>query len=258
MGEGLMSNASATLAPMLGKLQLRKELTSDEQNALLGLPYQLQTIDAGKYIVDEGEDAEHACLLLSGYAYRQKLAVNGARSISALHMTGKIVDLQNSLLGHADHSVRALTHCTIARIPREALIALAQEMPNVGLALWYDTLVDASICREWILNNARRKAQTRLAHFFCEFGMRLEFWGLGDKSNYRLPLTQEQLADVTGMTPVHVNRSLQALEADGLIGRALRSIVVQDWQRLKAAGDFQEAYLHLPATAPKRAETFGP
>lgn len=161
-------------------------------------------------------------------------------------MKGDVVDLQNSLLGEADHSVRVLTRAEVAFIPREAIVELAFRLSNVGLAMWYDTLVDGSIFREWILNIARRDAQTRIAHLLCEFGVRLEALGLGDRSSYELPMTQEQLADATGLTSVHVNRSLMDLEARGLIARTVRYVVVSDWARLETAGDFDPAYLHLP------------
>lgn len=160
-------------------------------------------------------------------------------------MKGDVVDLQNSLLGQADHSVQALSRAEVAFIPRGAIIELAFRLPNVGLAMWYDTLVDGSIFREWILNIARRDAQTRIAHLLCEFGVRLEALGMGDRSSYELPMSQDQLADATGLTAVHVNRSLMELEARGLITRTIRYVAVADWPNLKEAGEFDEAYLHL-------------
>jgi CRP-like cAMP-binding protein len=160
-------------------------------------------------------------------------------------MRGDVVDLQNSLLGVADHSVQALTQAEIASIPREAILEIAFRFPAVGMAMWYDTLVDASIFREWILNVARRDSSTRIAHLLCEFGVRLESLGLGDRLSYELPMTQEQLADATGLTPVHVNRTLMELEARGLITRTVRYVAVADWTSLQRAGDFSDAYLHL-------------
>jgi CRP-like cAMP-binding protein len=74
----------------------------------------------------------------------------------------------------------------------------------------------------------------------------LKVAGLGEETHYELPMTQEQLADATGMTSVHVNRSLKGLEADGLIGRSTpRSIQIGDWRRLASTGDFNPTYLHL-------------
>ncbi|HEX8642940.1 MAG TPA: Crp/Fnr family transcriptional regulator [Allosphingosinicella sp.] len=230
---------------MVRKLQLWKELDRQEEEAVLALPHTIRTVEPGRYIVREGEAVDHSCLLLSGFAYRQKVTGEGGRSISAIHMRGDVVDLQNSLLGVADHSVQALTQAEIASIPREAILEIAFRFPAVGMAMWYDTLVDASIFREWILNVARRDSSTRIAHLLCEFGVRLESLGLGDRLSYELPMTQEQLADATGLTPVHVNRTLMELEARGLITRTVRYVAVADWTSLQRAGDFSDAYLHL-------------
>ncbi|MEO6225571.1 MAG: Crp/Fnr family transcriptional regulator [Sphingomicrobium sp.] len=235
----------SSLAPLVRKLELWKRLDVGEQEALLALPNQVQMFEAGKFFVSEGEPVNEACLLLSGFAFRQKVTREGRRSISAIHMKGDLVDLQNSLLGYADHSVQALTRGRVALIPRQAIIELAFRMPNVGMAMWYDTLVDASIFREWILNVARRDAPTRIAHLLCEFGLRLEALGLGQRSSYELPMTQDQLADATGLTSVHVNRTLMELEKRGLIVRTVRSVVVSDWPNLKDAGEFDAAYLHM-------------
>jgi CRP-like cAMP-binding protein len=109
-----------------------------------------------------------------------------------------------------------------------------------------ETLIDGSIFREWITNIGRRDARTRVAHLLCEFALRLKVAGLGEQTNYELPMTQEQLADATGLTPVHINRTIKSLEADRLIDRtSARSIAIGDWRRLAEAGDFQSGYLHL-------------
>ena len=103
--------------------------------------------------------------------------------------------------------------------------------------------------REWITNVARRDASTRLAHVLCEIGVRLEATRTGERDSFELPMTQDQLADATGMTAVHVNRSLMDLERQGLFTRSVRHIVVPDWRRLAEAGDFDAAYLHLRPSA---------
>lgn len=238
--------ASSSLTPMLTKLQLWATLDETEQAAVLALPHSVERVEAAKYIVREGDKAKYSCLLISGFAYRHKILGDGSRSINAIQMRGDIVDLQNSLLGSADHSVQALTAAEVALIPREAVQALAVRHPNVGMAMWYDTLVDGSIFREWIANVARRDASTRIAHLLCEFAIRLEANGLGDRLSYELPMTQEQLADATGLTAVHVNRTLKDLEARGLITRTVRYVGIADWDKLERAADFSSAYLHLP------------
>jgi CRP-like cAMP-binding protein len=160
-------------------------------------------------------------------------------------MRGDVVDLQNSILGTADHSVQMLTKGELAVIPRDHVRRLALEHPRVGMAMWQDTLVDASIFREWVANVGRRNALSRIAHLLCEFSIRLEIAGLGEHTNYELPMTQEDLADAVGLTSVHVNRTLKALEQEALIARSHRTFRIEDWHRLADVGDFDPTYLHL-------------
>jgi CRP-like cAMP-binding protein len=241
----MVDQTSHPLEPMLRKLQQWRKLSEQEREAVLALPHVIERPERGQYLVREGDKPTHSCLLVSGFAYRHKILVDGSRSISAIHMRGDIVDLQNSFLEIADHSVQALTHCKVAYIPAHAIRSLAAAHPNIGIAMWRDTLVDGSIFREWIANIARRDAPARIAHLLCEFGVRHEVAGLGDRQNFELPLTQDQLADCTGLTAVHVNRTLMALEAKGDITRSVRHIAIADWEKARSTGGFEEAYLHL-------------
>jgi CRP-like cAMP-binding protein len=246
--------AGSALEPMLKRLEYWREFTPEDRAAVLALPHGLKRFESHHYIVREFDRAEHSCVMLSGYAVRHKIVAGGQRQILAIHMKGELVDLQNSLLGLADHSVQMLTAGEVAMIPRAAIDQLAFERPNIGRAMWIDTLVDASIHREWIANVGRRDSQTRLAHLLCEFALRLKVAGLGEPTNYELPMTQEQLADATGLTPVHINRTLKALEQIGLIVRRTpRAIQIGDWRKLASAGDFNSAYLHLHDNEPALA-----
>jgi CRP-like cAMP-binding protein len=233
------------LSKMVAKLQLWTMLSDVDRNAVLALPHTRRSLNAHQHVVWEGDRAQNTCLLLSGFAFRHKVVGNGGRQIFSLHLPGDVVDLQNSLLGQADHNVQMLTDGEIALIPVEAIQKLALNHPHVGMAMWYETLVEAAIFREWIANIGRRSAGARIAHLLCEFALRLEAGGLGNQLGFTLPMTQEQIADATSLTPVHVNRTLKVLEGDGLIGRDRRFVNIPDWRRLATAGDFDPRYLHL-------------
>lgn len=247
-------DVGSALEPLVRKLSYWNKLDAADRAAVLALPHVLKPLQQHHYIVRERDCAAYSCLLLSGFAIRHKIVGAGYRQIVAIHMRGEMVDLQNSLLGSADHSVQMLTLGQVAMIPREEIDRLAFDRPAVGRAMWRDTLVDASISREWIANVGRRDARTRIAHVLCEFALRLKVAGLGEQTGYQLPMTQEQLADATGLTPVHVNRTLKSLDADGLIERlSPRSIVIGDWKNLSDVGDFDSAYLHLHESEPALA-----
>lgn len=240
------SSDGSTLEPMLRRLEYWHKFDDADRAALLALPFTVKTLEQHHYIVREFDRAEYSCVMLSGFSIRHKMVASGHRQIVAIHMKGEMVDLQNSLLGKADHSVQMLTAGKIAIIQRAEIERIAYERPAIGKAMWIDTLVDGSIFREWIANIGRRDARTRMAHLLCEISLRLKVAGLAEQANYELPMTQEQLADATGLTSVHVNRTLKSLEAEGLIKRSTpRVVTIGDWKNLAHAGDFNSNYLHL-------------
>lgn len=184
-------------------------------------------------------------MLLSGFAFRSKVVGNGGRQILSVHIPGEVLDLQHAFLGIADHSIQMLTDGDVAFVAAEAVYQIAIAHPVIGRAMWLETLAEGSIFREWIANIGRRDAKSRVAHLLCEIAVRLHSAGLITGNRYELPMTQEQLGDATGLTPVHVNRTLQKLCSDRLITRDKRSITIQDWKSLSGAGDFNPGYLHL-------------
>lgn len=244
-----MQTDLSTLKPLVRRLSLQVHLDADDQAAVLALPHNVRHLEAGQYIVRESDAPTHCCLVLAGFAVRHKIVGDGGRQIVNVHLCGDMADLQNSLLAIADHNVQALSKMSAAFIPRESLLELAFGRPRVGKALWIETLIEGSISREWIANVGRRDAQTRLSHLLCEFAYRLDAVGMGAECRYELPMTQEQLADTVGLTPVHVNRTLKALEASGLIKRSKKSVTITDLKKLEHAGDFRSTYLHLPQRA---------
>jgi CRP-like cAMP-binding protein len=254
----MSSQHQSALQPMVDKLAYwaRSEANCGEfdvadQEALRDLPHRIKKLGRHNYIVREREETSQSCVMLSGFAIRHKTVAGGSRQILAVHMKGDIVDLQNSFLGVADHSVQVLTDSEVAFIPSGAVRQLSVDRPNVGMAMWYDTLVDGSIFREWIANVGRRDAQSRIAHLLCEFSLRLKVAGLGEKTDYQMPMTQDELADCVALTPVHVNRTLKALERLNLITRSnSRVITIGDWKKLAEAGDFDSNYLHLQKDEP--------
>jgi CRP-like cAMP-binding protein len=247
-------NEPHALLPLLQKLAYRADFDEAEKKAILDLPFAIKRLERAQFLVREREAAKHSCVMLSGYSIRSKLVGSGNRQIVSIHMKGEVVDLQNSMLQTADHSVQMLTESLVAMIPRQAVIDLTLKHPRIGHAMWIDTLVDGSIFREWITNIGRRQARERMAHLLCEFSLRLRVAGLGADNEYELPMTQEQLADATGMTPVHVNRTIKTLEQEGLIERSNpRAIRIGDWRKLADAGDFDSNYLHLRSNEPALA-----
>lgn len=230
---------------LIQKLNRLNDLSDEDVAALQALPIRERHVKAGTVIASEGQIISECCLLLSGFAFRHKVARDGQRQIVSFHYPGDILDIQHVLFDQADHNVQVMTDADVAFIPLSAMRELISDRPNVGTALWRDCLVDASIFREWVLNVGRRSADGRIAHMLCEFITRCEVAGLGDATDIILPMTQEHIADATGLTAVHVNRVMRQLREIGLVQGTGRSVGIGDWQALQQFADFRSDYLHL-------------
>ena len=235
-----MSNLLAT------KLEQFARLSDEDRRVLETLTSKpILRYGAGTDIVCEGEDPRTVRLLLSGWAYRYKQLPNGRRQVVALLLPGDLCDHNGFVLSEMDHSIGALTPVTLVEIPPAAFETMMNAHPRVTRALHWESLVNAAVQREWMLNLGRRVAVERLTHVFCEVFYRLRAIGLTQGDSCEMPLTQTDLADVIGMTPVHVNRVLQTLRAQELVVLRGRRLTIPDLAALKQAALFTPNYLHL-------------
>lgn len=240
-----MLDPASPMGLVARRLDARIPLGETATQAVLAVPHTLRTLRAHQYFLREGEQPKTSTVVVDGYIYRHKFVQDGGRQIVAVHIPGDFIDLQNILLDQSDHNIQALTAATVAEFPHAQMLDLAFRHPTIGKALWRESLVEASLFREWIANIGRRDARARVAHLLCELAVRREAAGLGPRHRFELPMTQEQIGDALALTAVHVNRTLRVLQTDGLIQRSKRAITVADWRGLRAAADFNENYLHI-------------
>lgn len=234
-----------TISPLVLKLTRGTLLTLDDCKVLEAMGQEAQWIGPRQDLICEGQKPEHVHIVLEGFACRYKLLPDGGRQIIALLLPGDFCDLHVAILGEMDHTIATITACKIARLPYSTIIEITNNHPRITRAMWWATLVDEGILREWLVGMGRRPADKRLAHFVCELMVRLQTVSLSTDSGFGLPLTQSDLGDVLGLTLVHVNRVLQQLRADGLLGLREKQLIVPDLPRLKNFADFDPNYLHL-------------
>ena len=231
-------------SPLIRKLGHSVDFTAADRDRLTQLS-RTRRVEARHQIIEHGSRPEDVHLVLDGFACRYKMLRNGKRQIVALLVPGDFCDLHVAILGAMDHGIATLSSCTIADLPRTTILDLTENHPRIARALWWATLVDEAILREWLVNMGQREADQQLAHLFCELLVRQQVAGIGDANGCPLPLRQEDLADVLGLTAVHVNRTLQSLRDEGLIALRRRRLDIPDLERLQAYCDFDPDYLHL-------------
>lgn len=227
------------------RLERHGMMSQAARTVLRNIPMTLRSLEGGSYIVREADAPALCAILVSGFAYRQKVTGEGERQILAVCIPGEVVDLQNLYLDLADHSVQMLTNGEVLAFPREALQIAAAKEAAIARAIMIEAQLDASILREWLTNIGQRSAKARLAHLLCEFAVRLSASSPAEEEAYELPMNQEHLGDALGLTAVHVNRMLRALHDEGLVLWTRKSVRMTDWRKLRVAGDFNSRYLHL-------------
>ena len=220
-------------------------LSDAERCVLDAVVARTRKVCAGQDIVREGDVPSECGLILDGFACRYKLLPEGRRQVMSFHIVGDICDLHSFLLKEMDHSVGAVTACTLGVIPHQALRTITERHPHLTRLLWRSTLIDAAVFREWMVGIGRRSGLARVAHLLCETLTRLETIGLAQDGVCELPMTQTDIGDALGLTNVHINRVLQQLRGRGIITLRQTALVVIDWERLKQIGEFVPNYLHL-------------
>jgi CRP-like cAMP-binding protein len=244
----MLSPQPHALQRFVARLQQRSALTQEEQAAILSLRNRPDQIAARHDIINPGETTDHACLVADGLVARFDQMRDGRRQIVAFYLPGDMCDLQSVAVQTSGWGLEAMATSTVLFIPHADICALVEANITIAMAFWRDSVADASILAKWVGNLGRRQALSRVAHLICELGTRMEIAGLGSRNQFRLKATQNQLADATGLTPVHLNRTLQALKPHGLLVRG-GTARVADFAQLAAVAEFDPAYLLLAPSA---------
>lgn len=195
-------------------------------------------------LIREGDKPRSLYLILEGWGCHYRTLENGRRQICDFAIPGDLCDLNLFILDRMDHSIGAITRLKVAELSREVFFGMATHSANITTALWWQELVSKSIHREWIVNVAQRDAQERIGHLFCEMFLRLETVGLTNGFTCDFAPTQQDIAEATGLTTVHVNRSIQALRRQGLVILERSMLTIPNMLALQAASQFNPGYLH--------------
>jgi len=210
---------------------------------------EVRVIEPRTRIVRAGELLSHSTLLIDGFMCRYIDDRRGLRQLVAIHVPGDFVDLHGYPLKTLDHDVATLTSTTIATVSHGALEAIERDAPEMARKLWFATLLDAAIHRAWLFRLGRLDGIGRVAHFLCETNARLVLAGLSDGRRFAFGLTQNDIAEICGLTNVHVNRIVRALREEQLCLFRSSLVEILDIKRLAARGQFDPTYLYIDEAA---------
>lgn len=237
--------SAEAIAALSRKLRKHSVLSPNDERMLRRLRPRVADAARGTDLVRQGERPDVSVFLLSGMLARHHTLSGGDRQYISLHIAGDLPDLQSLFLNVMDHSLMAIDDVRIALFSHEELVALFRDAPDVGLALWRQSLIDAAIFREAVTNIGLRSGVERLAHVLCEQLVRAQDAGIAEGNSCSFPLTQLQIGQLLGMSLVSVNRALQILRKERCVDLRDGRLVVRDLKRLEARAEFDPGYLHL-------------
>lgn len=219
-------------------------LAEEDVLALEGTVDQVKKVPARQKLMREGQRVVSSTLLLEGFMCRYMDDRRGYRQLVAIHVPGDFVDLHGLPMERLDHDLATLTPCRVATWQNDVLENLALERPRLMRSMWFSTLLDAAMYREWIFRLGRLEAEGRIAHLMCELEARLEMVGLADDGRFALPLKQSDIAEACGLTGVHVNRVLRSMRERELLLFQGGEVTILDRRELCTVGQFDPAYLY--------------
>lgn len=233
--------------PVVKRLSIFAPLSAEEVSAISLAMANVFSVPAGHVLAREDDPPINLLYLLEGMAYRHKTLFEGGRQILSLLLPGDPCDVGITLLARRDHSLTAAVPSRLARISDAALEQLCSNYPRIRAAIQWATLSEESISREWLVNVGQRSALSAMAHLMCELYYRLRAIDLVDGLNFAMPLTQSDLGDAVGITPVHSNRVVQELRRRKLIAMGDGRLTILSLQGMEELAVFDPGYLHLEA-----------
>jgi CRP-like cAMP-binding protein len=231
--------------PLVTKLQRSLDLDAAERFAVSAVPVHEIEVRADQDIVHEGDRPVRCFLILEEVTCVSQSVEGGRRQIDSFHIPGDMPDLHGLHLDVMDCAMWAVTDCRLAFMEHPAIRRLCEAQPRIAAALWRLTVVDAAIYRQWVTNLGQRPAINRLAHLFCEMMLRMDAIDRAKDGSCALPITQADLSDASGLSFVHVNRTLKDLREMRLVTFAKGQLTIHDWDGLVLLADFRPDYLHL-------------
>jgi CRP-like cAMP-binding protein len=231
--------------PLIRKLSQVVDFSDEDRAVLTRITAQRRAVAPRVDLIHEGDQPGPVRLVMKGLVCRYQRLPDGTRQIVALLLPGDFCDLHVAILDQMDHSLATISACDIVEIPRSSVVRLIEAGPSITRALWWATLVDEAILRNWLVNKGRRQADLQMLNLFCELLCRYEAVGRAEGNSFLFPVTREELSDIMGISTVHTHRTLQSLHSAALATVEDGKVTIIDRDRAYEVAEFDPKYLHL-------------
>jgi CRP-like cAMP-binding protein len=247
-------SATEPATPLTDKLARLVELAPDEVAVLRDFQSDGRRVPRGREIIAEGRSYDGLLTLIEGVSLRYRLLHDGRRQVLNIALPGDFIGFPGCFFENALYSITALTECVVASVPFPQLLGLFERHPRLAATIFWSFSCETATYAEHLIGVGRRSALERVAHFLLELLVRLQAIGLADETSYRLPLTQELIADALGLSVQYVNQTLRQLREDRFVHIEGPQVTIRNLDGLIQLADFERTYLSRPRTVELRAE----
>jgi CRP-like cAMP-binding protein len=190
-------------------------------------------VKAGNDVYSIGERCGAIYVIVEGWVALYDLLQDGRRQILQFALPGALLGFNPGPSPVAAFGAEALTDTVVSTIAYSALASLSKAHPEIGMRFAELIARDRNLSFDHLTSIGRRSARQRVARLLLELFVRCrEQWPGHCTEEMHLPLTQEHIADATGLTGVHVNRVLGELRDEGIVQFHYRKLVILDPDRL--------------------------
>jgi len=229
--------------PFTRRLAQLVPLSPDDVMILGELQSNTRSVQRHRDIITEGRSYGSLFIVIEGNAIRYRILHDGRRQIVNIVLPGDIVGILGSFVESSLYSTKALTEVVVATIPFTRINTLFESHPRLVTKIIWWFSCESTIYAEHLVDLGRRSALERVAHFLLELLIRLQSVGLAQDQSYKIPLTQELIADALGLSVPHVNRVLRRLREEHLVVLEDQRVTVKDIEGLSELADFDPGYL---------------
>jgi CRP-like cAMP-binding protein len=236
---------SATTVPnaFINRLAQLVSLSPEEIAVLCELQSSPRIVQRHRDIITEGRSYGSLFIIMEGNAIRYRILHDGRRQIINIVLPGDVVGALGNFMESSLYSTKALTEVLVATIPFAKISALSETHPHLITKIFWWFSCESTIYAEHLIDLGRRSALERVAHFLLELLTRLKAVNLADEQSFKIPLTQELIADALGLSIPHVNRVLRRLREDNLVVVEDQRVTFKDIDALSELADFEPGYL---------------
>lgn len=217
-------------------------LTPGEVAALEKIEERQREVKRGTMLQRENDAVSELFVLRKGWVISSAMLVDGSRQILRIHFPGEFIGSSAAVYKHAPNSLLAVTDLTVSPFDKRALKALLAEHPRLAGLMYLVGQAERVTLTDRLASLGRASARARVGALLLDMLNRLRMNDPAITDSFPLRLTQEEIGDATGLTAVHVNRMLRALEEAKLIERRNGTIRFLDEERLARDSNYVNRY----------------